>query len=109
MAELSTPILRLKEKNAPHAAHRGLNPFPPKYVFETGLFFDWLSSLLLSKLFHLQALPALSRGGRHCSRATRVRGCRAKERWKTLEAITPTKCKSPEGNSSPSLATANSE
>ena len=48
---MSTPILRLKgKKNVPYAARSGksfstLAP-PPKYVFETGLFFDWLSSLM---------------------------------------------------------------
>ena len=81
-------------KNAPRAAHKGLNHFPLRHRLpNTSL--RQVSLLIgsapcrLSKLFPLQALPVLTRGGPHHSRATCVRRCWAKEMSKTLEAISP--------------------
>ena len=64
MAEMSTPILGLKEKKCAPCGTQKVRSFPtstlpPKSVFETGLFFDWLRSLYAVKVVSLAGFDSV--------------------------------------------------
>ena len=108
MAEMSKPILRLKEKQTQRVKSFPTQALPPLYVFETGFFFDWLSSLQAVQVVSLAGFASVDKRRStlfSCNTCPRMMG-KKKKGVRHQKLFHQTKCKSPEENSPPSQAPA---